>query len=111
MENAQSVLSPGEQQQRRLTSMMRKSSSTPNLHIDLEKATGSPTGAKDSVVKKRVWSRFFPGGHSPSSVTEADRPPAILSWRSLVVGLKGSPKILLNNLSGQITTGYWAIMG
>ena len=41
----------------------------------------------------------------------AEQPPAILSWKGLVVGVRSLNKVLLKGVSGQITTGYWAIMG
>lgn len=41
-----------------------------------------------------------------------DQAPTILTFKDVTVSTKGNPpKILLNNVSGQITGGFWAIMG
>lgn len=46
---------------------------------------------------------------SPNSPENA---PVILTWKDLTVKTKTvPPKILLNNISGVITGGFWAIMG
>jgi hypothetical protein len=38
--------------------------------------------------------------------------PVILSWQNLsVTTLTAKPKVLLDNISGSITGGFWAIMG
>ena len=87
--------------------LMRKSQSSPSFDLhpadvriamsDRALARGSaPIGVRDD--------RGTPG-------TPREQPPAIISWKGLVVGLRSINKILLNGISGQITTGYWAIMG
>jgi len=46
------------------------------------------------------------------SATAPANSPAVLVWRNLTVTTKTNPpKVLLHNLSGQITGGFWAIMG
>ncbi|GAX83957.1 hypothetical protein CEUSTIGMA_g11381.t1 [Chlamydomonas eustigma] len=72
----------------------RKSLSSPDMRLNVED------------ISPKMRSRTGPGVGE-----EKDVPPAILSWQGLVVGLRSVNKVLLNNLSGQITTGYWAIMG
>ena len=38
--------------------------------------------------------------------------PVVLVWKDLTVRTRtATPKVLLNNISGQITGGFWAIMG
>ena len=38
--------------------------------------------------------------------------PVILSWQNLsVTTMTAKPKVLLDNISGSITGGFWAIMG
>jgi ATP-binding cassette subfamily G (WHITE) protein 2 len=38
--------------------------------------------------------------------------PAVLTWKDLTVSTKTTPpKVLLNNVTGSITGGFWAIMG
>jgi len=54
--------------------------------------------------------------HDPSFMAVNNvQSPAVLSWEGLTVTAKvhgnPEPKILLNNLSGTITGGFWAIMG
>ena len=41
-----------------------------------------------------------------------DNAPTIVTWENMIVSTKTNPKkILLNNVTGQITGGFWAIMG
>ena len=46
------------------------------------------------------------------SAISPDNAPVILTWKDLSVSTKTDPpKVLLNNISGSITGGFWAIMG
>lgn len=56
------------------------------------------------------------GGTGPRKYSFSPRIPAnspvILSWKNLSVTTRtAKPKILLDNISGSITGGFWAIMG
>ena len=86
----------------RAPSLMKKSQSTPAL--DLEVAA-----VRIDMSKAALGRASAPV--SPPSPMKAPPPPAIISWKGLVVGLRSINKVLLNNISCQITTGYWAIMG
>lgn len=75
--------------------VISKSAST--LYMDVEGGSeGSDDGNYDAVIPERS--------------------PAVLSWENLTITAKakqkgGETKILLNNLTGTVTGGVWAIMG
>lgn len=60
--------------------------------------------AKVSVVSNKGYEAIMP-----------TKTPVVLTWSGLVVATKGSDatysKILLDNVTGQITGGFWAVMG
>ena len=46
------------------------------------------------------------------SPTLPQNSPVVLSWKNLTVATTtATPKVLLDNISGSITGGFWAIMG
>jgi hypothetical protein len=77
-----------------------KSRTSETLYTDIEGGSygseGSDDGNYDAVVPERS--------------------PAVLSWENLTITAKAKkagaePKILLNDLTGTVTGGVWAIMG
>jgi len=66
----------------------------------------SETTASEVEMGSRLRAETF----SPLSPAGA---PVVLAWKDLVVKVKkgGKEKNLLNNISGSITGGFWAIMG
>eukprot|EP01041_Mallomonas_annulata_P010873 gene10873-22707_t len=66
-----------------------------------------PTGDLESGESKLELSEYY--------ARKTESAPAVLTWKELYVRCKPhgkqEPKVLLNNLSGTITGGFWAIMG
>ena len=89
--------------------MMRKSRSTPVFDL------GSPQSTNQAQVSVEIKENRLGSSSMPLALVTASeikpKPPAIVSWKGLVVALRSINKTLIKNISGQITTGYWAIMG
>ena len=68
---------------------------------------------KDDIEKKSFEVDDHSPGHkcifSPHAPLNS---PVVLSWQNLTVATTtATPKVLLDNISGSITGGFWAIMG
>ena len=87
--------------------LMKKSQSTPAFDLH---PRASPSEVRINVRKALNTSSMPLTGMSESPLSKP-QPPAIISFKGLVVSLRSIKKILINDVSGQITTGYWAIMG
>ena len=92
--------------------IMRKSQSTPAFDQVSPRSPGStgPSQVSIEIKDKRLGSNSMPLALVTASENKP-KPPAIISWKGLVVALRSINKTLLKGISGQITTGYWAIMG
>ena len=70
---------------------------------DRSHSTGTLGGSLGHSRKGSYWSDF---SFAPHYVHNAQ---AVLTWRNLTVHSKRNPKkLLLNNVSGQVTGGFWA---
>ena len=92
--------------------IMRKSQSTPAFDQVSPRSPGStgPSQVSIEIKDKRLGSNSMPLALVTASESKP-KPPAIISWKGLVVALRSINKTLIKGISGQITTGYWAIMG
>jgi ABC-type molybdenum transport system ATPase subunit/photorepair protein PhrA len=76
-------------------------------------------GATDAVEILQAASSTSPVPNSfryrglTFSADAPDNAPTVLAWKDLTVSVQtgDSKKLLLNNISGTITGGFWAIMG
>ena len=81
----------------------------------------SPTIEVAGKVRRASESEHFDGGGGGGggrargltfSASSPDNAPTILTWSDLTVETRHDPpKILINNISGTISGGFWAIMG
>jgi ABC-type lipoprotein export system ATPase subunit len=68
-----------------------------------------PESESDALIPDHHHHRHRSFSFSAMAPTNA---PVVLVWKDLSVLTKTKPpKVLLNNISGQITGGFWAIMG
>lgn len=74
-----------------------------------EPASRASPGAETKGDIEMNASRLTPSRYSP---VHPDNTPAILTFSNVSVSTKTNPpKVLLNNVHGSITGGFWAIMG
>lgn len=97
---------------------------------EVRKASDARSDGSDHIMNRVARApSFYPahmGGMAPESESDAliihrsfsfsatapSNAPVVLVWKDLSVLTRTKPpKVLLNNISGQITGGFWAIMG